>query len=218
MTNQNLKAVIFDWDGTLAATMPLHYKAYKKALAGYMEVKEIMIYLREGRKREEIIADLIGKDISDPDVAECSKEKDRIFRSLVKTDFTFYPGAMELIKHLKSRGLKLGLVTGTRRKNLHQVLKPEEISLFDCIIAADDVVNTKPDPEPFRVCLEAMRVKPSQAMVVENAPLGIQSAKSAGIPVIAITFTLPEDTLKQADFVVKSLADVEGLILERLET
>ena len=217
MSNQNLKAVIFDWDGTLAATMPLHYEAYRQALASHMEVKESSIYSEEGRKREEIIAVFLGKDPSDPEVARLSKEKDRVFKTLLERGFSFYPGAMELIKHLKSRGLKLGVVTGTRRRNLHRLLKPDEISLFDCIIAADDMDKAKPDPEPFRKCLESLKLEPGEAIVVENAPLGIASAKSAGMPVIAVTFTLPEDRLSQADFVAKSLADVEGLVMERLK-
>jgi beta-phosphoglucomutase-like phosphatase (HAD superfamily) len=91
------------------------------------------------------------------------------------------------------------------------VLKPEEIALFDCIITSEEAVNSKPHPEPYLKASSGLKIAPKECLVIENAPLGIEAAKSAGMKVVAITSTLAREKLKSADWVVDSLSEIQKL-------
>lgn len=88
-------------------------------------------------------------------------------------------------------------------------------ALFDAIVSAEDVTGTKPDPEPYLLALEKLSVPADRAVVVENAPLGVQAAKAAGLRVIAVPTTNPPGSLRGADAVIPSLGDV-ARVLENL--
>jgi beta-phosphoglucomutase len=88
------------------------------------------------------------------------------------------------------------------------VIGPEVNEWLDCVITADDVEHGKPDPEPYWRAIQKLHVAPSEALVIENAPLGIRSAKSAGAAVVAITTTLAPHYLREADFIVHDFAEL----------
>lgn len=208
-----IKAVIFDWDGTLVDNMRLHCIAYREALRGIADMKPMDLYLREGRKGVEIITDLArgaGKD----EIQRAIEKKEKIYEGLSR-DIRILPRGKELIVKLRGNGLKIGLVTGTRRKNLHLIMSRDEIGMFDCIVTADETRKTKPDPEPYLACLEGLGARPGESIAVENAPLGIESAKRAGMTCIAITSTLPEEYLKGAEFIVKDIKEAGEAILSQ---
>ena len=205
-----IKAVVFDWDGTLADTLPVHYMAFKQVLKDRFDFKPMDLYIREGKKSQEIIAEA-APGLAHDEVSELRKKKQELFRKLfVKRKL--YPGVPELLSRLKHDGFMLGLVTGTVRRNIEHTLSRELMALFDHITTADDIQNSKPHPEPYQRCLTDLGVEPKESIAVENAPLGIQSAKAAGMTCIAIESTLPESYLKGADFVVKNLKEAGKLI------
>ena len=107
--------------------------------------------------------------------------------------------AAELCHRYRKR---MGIVTGSIRAQVEPVLGEYMLSLFDCLITADDVEYGKPDPEPYLRAARKVACAPSECLVIENAPLGIISAKAAGMSVIAITSTLASYHLRQADAVV----------------
>jgi beta-phosphoglucomutase-like phosphatase (HAD superfamily) len=88
----------------------------------------------------------------------------------------------------------------------------EEIALFDYILTSEDIENGKPSPDPYLKAQEALNVSPSECLVVENAPLGIASAKSAGMKVVALTSTVSEDYLRDADWIISNLSEVEIIV------
>ncbi len=204
-----LKAVIFDWDGTLSDTMPTHFSAFRDVLRDMVSLQPEQVYEKEGMKGIDIIAELAGIPVEK--ARPLAERKQELFRSRFRKG-RLYPGAADLLKSLKEKGLLLGLVTGTARKNIEYVMRRKTMELFDHITTADETRNTKPHPEPFLSCLEDLSLNPGEAVVVENAPLGIKSAKAAGLRCIAVASTLPESRLKEADFVVKSLQDAGGII------
>jgi beta-phosphoglucomutase len=205
-----IRAVVFDWDGTLADTLPSHLKVYRGVLRGIAEMKDIDLYANEGKKSWEIIFS-VAPQIGELRAKELAERKQELFRKL-PGEKRIYPGAEELLRKIKLMGLKLGLVTGTVRKNVESIISKDMIRLFDHITAADETRKSKPHPEPYLRCLEALKMKPWESVAVENAPLGIQSAKAAGMVCIAVETTLPRKYLKEADFVVRGLEEVEGVI------
>lgn len=209
----NLRAVIFDVDGVLVQSMERHYEAYSRAFAlEGIEIRPEEVYANEGRRSREVIESLV-----EARTLSFSKERlDELNTVKQRTFFGFgplplYPGARRLVERLKDSGRKVAAVTGTNRANVDNHLG-EIIERFDVIVTADDVKRTKPDPEPYLSALEKLSLPASAAIVVENATLGIRSAKAAGIRVCAVTSTLPAHMLKDADVIVPTIADVWSLV------
>lgn len=138
------------------------------------------------------------------------KLKDEYFRR--NYTFAVYDGVHELINHLNDRGIKTGLVTGAKRYRILESVPENFISRFTVLITSDDIDHTKPDAEPYIKAAELLNVKPEGCVVVENAPLGIQSAKAAGMFVIALKTTLSECYLSNADLILESFMHLLKLI------
>ena len=124
----------------------------------------------------------------------------------------FFPAALALLSKLRVAGYKVAMVTGSSRKSVQQVLTPEIGDLLDLVITADDVTHPKPEPQPFEMAARGMGVPPAHCLAVENAPYGIQSAKAAGCPVIAICTTLAPEDLQGADWIVPDQAALASLL------
>lgn len=207
------RAVIFDVDGVIVRSMEKHAEAYAAAFAPYgvrIEPHEVM--RNEGRGSREVAVALSRErnmGLTDAQLDAIAKEKQRVFASF--GPMPRYPGVDALIDRLHARGLKLAMVTGTSRVNVERHF-PELLSKFSVIVTADDVRRTKPDPEPYLTALEKLGLPAADCVVVENAPLGIRSAKGAGLRVIAVTSTNPPDALKEADVIVERVAQVEEVL------
>ena len=112
----------------------------------------------------------------------------------------------DLLDWIDEKGMKTALVTGTKRERVIAIL--EKFKLMDkfmVIITADDVMFSKPAPEPYLLAAELLDVEASECVVIENAPLGVMSAKNAGMRCIALTTTLSKMHLKQADVIADDL-------------
>jgi HAD superfamily hydrolase (TIGR01509 family) len=193
--------------------MEKHFEAYASAFAPHgVMLEQHEVFANEGRGSRDVavaVSRARGLGLTDTQLDALAKEKQRVFASF--GPMPKYGGVDELIVRLKARGLRLALVTGTSQVNLQNHFGAW-LSNFDVTVTADDVERTKPDPEPYRKALEKLGIRAAEAIVVENAPLGIQSAKGAGLRVIAITTTNQADALKEADQVVGSINDVEALL------
>jgi len=213
-----IKAVIFDWDGTLADNLHYHFLAFKEALHGKIDLKPLDLYIREGGRSFDIVSDLLkSKDTDIDDISEIKEvvETSRKIYKKLAGGLKMKPAGRELIMRLKKHGFKIGLVTGSYRKSVCIHLTPDEMELFDHIVTADETKNPKPSPQPYLLCMRALGIEPGESVVIENAPLGIDSAKSAGMLCIAITSTLPEKYLLKADFVVPDLLKA-GMVIDKL--
>ncbi len=110
-----------------------------------------------------------------------------------------FPGVQELLNGLKRRGKRLALVTGTAADEVRTVLPEDLKALFEVMTTGDQVVHGKPDPEPYLKTLRSLRLTPEQAVVVENAPLGLLSARAAGIPCLVVETSTQCSELAGAD-------------------
>ena len=201
-----MEAAIFDLDGVLVNSMPTHFQAWKAAFVKItgLEIAERDIYLLEGMRGMELVEKIFDqKDFSDHSLArKVHDEKSRIFKSIRSSEP--FDGVRELIKDI--RCLK-AVVSGSTRNDVETILEEAFGSdKFDVVITADDIQKGKPDPSAFIDALERMKVKPKDALVVENAPLGAKAANSAGIGCYVVLNNTP---LMKSDF--------EGIIpLERI--
>lgn len=198
----NLKAVLFDMDGVLFDSMRNHAEAWHKAMKQYdMHLSREEAYMHEGRTGAgtiNIISNrLRGRDATDEEIKEIYHTKSEIFNSLPKAEPM--PGAYELLRKVKfDCGLKPILVTGSGQKSLLEKLTHYFPDIFetDLMVTAFDVRFGKPNPEPYLMGLQKGGITANEAIVVENAPLGVQAGVAAGIFTVAVnTGPLPDNAL-----------------------
>jgi HAD superfamily hydrolase (TIGR01509 family) len=157
---------------------------------------------------------LLGQTCSDLEAQRLANTKRAYFRQIFQP--TFVPGIAPLLHDLRGRGYRLGLVTGSARSVVDESLAPTGYAdLFDVIVTGDEVTQGKPNPEPYRLAAEGMDFPPSQCLVVENAPFGIQSAKAAGMACVALSTTLPANKLASADHIFTSARDLRTWLLSQ---
>ena len=207
-------AVIFDMDGVITDTMPYHLRVWREIFVreGIVVTHED-IYKREGQKGLDSVREIFTeyrKPYHEPHARALLKEKEERFKQIFKR--RFIAGSRSFLRGLKAQGVKLALVTGTSRHEAMDILPEHLWNRFDVTVCGCDVHNGKPHPEPYLTALKKLSVKPQEAVVIENAPFGIRSAKAAGICCLAIETSLPEFYLNQADGVFHSFKDLTARV------
>lgn len=199
-----IKAVFFDLDGTIIDSMPAHVKAWRNVLGDVgLRLDDLYVELHEGEKAEDTIFRLAEEHqlkMSRDDLLALIESKRKLYRTMAPRGLI--PEARALIDELIRRGVECDVVTGSIRANMNGVVSPDEITLFRHIIAADDYARGKPAPDPYLIALKKCGHAPAECIVLENAPLGIQSAVAAGLRTLAITRTLPAKYLNDAHRVI----------------
>jgi HAD superfamily hydrolase (TIGR01509 family) len=220
--NFELKAVFFDMDGILFDSMPFHAEAWVKAMNDFdLPFSLHDAYMNEGRTGDSTIDEMFLKKYN---ITADQQTKQKIYAK--KSDyFNQYPtkpkpidDVFELLKILKNRGLQIFVVTGSAQVSLLDTLDRHFHNVFENekMITAFDVKIGKPDPEPYLMALSKAGVEAWQAAVVENAPLGIRSAVTAGLFTIGInTGILKDEELKNegANIVLPNMKS----LIERLD-
>ncbi|MBJ6723083.1 HAD family hydrolase [Geomesophilobacter sediminis] len=221
-----LTAVIFDFDGIIVDTEPLHYKAFQEILVplglGYSWEEYLETYMGfDDRDAFKEAFRAGGQSLSPERLQEVMAAKAGAFLNIVSSGVEPYPGVVELIRSI-SGNLPLALCSGALLSDIEPILKQFGLTdAFDTLVTADQVSVSKPDPESYRVALSRLqsiypgRVVPAQSLAIEDTPAGIASATGAGMQVLAVTNSYPAERLTGALRVVESLVglDLEGLRL-----
>jgi beta-phosphoglucomutase len=198
-----MRAIVFDSDGVLVNSMPSHYKAWKIAFKEVcnIDVDRRTIYLLEGMRGIDLVKKVFelknyhidSDDNNNKQTAEqVSQRKNEAFREiLLSSPPQAYRGVKHLIMNLV--GCKKAVVSGSAREDVETLLKESlrKGNLFDTLITADDSEKGKPDPSSFMNALNKIKVPRSKALVVENAPLGVEAANNAGISCIVVLNNTP---------------------------
>ena len=211
----NVKSVIFDMDGVITNTMPDHYHSWKTILKEEgLNVTYEDIYKREGQPGISSVRELSAEykiNFNEKKAAHILRRKEDLFKKIVKTRFIV--GARNFLKKLYRDNIRLALVTGTSRHELCQILPASLRDLFSVIVTGSDVKHGKPHPEPYLKSLKDLKIKASAAVVIENAPFGIRSAKQAGLKCLALETSLPRKYLTEADAVFPSIKELQSSVI-----
>jgi beta-phosphoglucomutase len=217
-----IQAVVFDFDGVLADSEPLHLKAYQALLEPqgihldertYCE--RYLGYDDEGALQR--MAEDNGLILGDEEIEMLIVEKGRVFESLVGSRDVMYPGAAECVRGLAA-AFPVGIASGALRADIDLILRGAGLQdRFRFIVAAGDTDRTKPAPDPYLRAAELHGVPPAACVAIEDSHWGLESARAAGLRTIAITHTYPRQTLTgAADAVIDSLAELTRDFVARL--
>jgi beta-phosphoglucomutase len=182
-----MKGLIFDLDGVLVDSMPTHYKAWKIAFdeTTSLQVDERSIYLLEGMRGEDLVEEIFKKysytDLSK--TKEVLLRKDEIFRSMMNVKP--YDKVNEILRQLKCTK---GIVSGSAKQDVVSIIdRCLQNDVINIVLTGDDIAQGKPNPEGFKLFLQRARLNPSDVLVIENAPLGVQASNNAAInPVVVL--------------------------------
>lgn len=177
---------IFDCDGTLADTMPLHYQAWCDTLApSGCPFPEETFYEWGGVTAEEIVVRLNALHGHTLDPAETAHFKEHLYRTLIPR---VGPVAAIIAEARRLHGrCPLAVASGGMRVMVEETLETLGIrGLFDTVVAAEDVQRGKPDPEPFLLAAERIGVPPQDCLVYEDSPAGLEAARRAGMRAVDI--------------------------------
>ncbi len=204
-----IKAVIFDLDGVIVDTAHYHYLAWKrlaKELGFDLTLEQNELLKGVSRMRSlEIILDLGGIELSEAEKERIANKKNGWFVEYV-TEMKpeeIFPGVNELLKSIRSKGLKVGLASSS--KNAHAVINLLNIeNEFDAIVDGTMIIHSKPDPEIFLLAASKLGVVPAECVVFEDAEAGVEAALAAGMKCVGVGS--PEQ-LGKANLVVAKTAD-----------
>ncbi len=213
-----IKAVIFDMDGILVDSMPYHADAW------IIVFSEIGIYINrqdiyeiEGSNHEGIIKLVFEKAKRKPkpeDFYELSSKKKEIFERINKVKV--FEGIYDCLDLLKNKCF-LGVVSGSDKSVVLELIERFFPNTFDTVVTGNDVKQGKPSPDPYLKAIEMLKVKKEECLVIENSPLGVESAKKAGLYCIAIPTYVEARKLEKADAVLAKHAMLKDYLTGLIE-
>ncbi|MDD2853619.1 MAG: HAD family hydrolase [Desulfuromonadaceae bacterium] len=217
-----VEAVIFDFDGVIVDTEPLHYTAFQRTLEPldlhftWEEYVETYIGFDD---RDAFRHAFLAKNLplGQNELHALIEKKAAFFQEVIRSDVSPYPGVLDLIHHLHTHDIPLAICSGALRADIDPILAMLGISdLFDVIITADDVAASKPDPECYQLAFTRLhiihqsRFAQERTIAIEDTPAGISAASAAGLKVCAVTNSYPASRLGQATCITESLSTLIG--------
>lgn len=186
-------------DGVLIDAMPFHAEAVKIAIkeGTNYEIDKKIVYQLEGMPTDELVQEIfkrnkVSKKLDNELLEKISERKKQIFKEIENTPLI--EGVNDLIKELNECDCLKAIVTGAAKNEIEETIdKMIGLKNFDVVISGEDVDQGKPHSTPFVKALQKMNIKPSECIVVENAPLGVEAANNAGIKCIITLNSTPLD-------------------------
>jgi HAD superfamily hydrolase (TIGR01509 family) len=220
-----MRAVLFDFDGVLVDSEPLHYRAMRDALQaeGFTIGEEEYwrhLLAHDDRTAIRIALERHGVAFDGARLEALTRRKAEAYERVL-ADVPFLPGARELVLAL-GREVPLAIASGARRVEIEAILKAGGLQgAFAAVVGIDDVSHGKPDPEPY---LTAMRrldgrapgLEPAECLVIEDSYTGILAGLAAGMKVLAVTTSFPAAKLAAAHRIVDSLQGLDSAGLRQL--
>ena len=218
-----IAAIVFDFDGVLADSEPLHLRAYQEVLssmgatlpreeyyARYLGYDDEGVFLAVSQDR--------GWELTGAQISTLIAEKTEAFEQIVAGEDVLYIGASDCVQRLAAIW-PLGVASGAQRQDIEPIIRRGGIDrFFRFIVAAGDTPESKPAPDPYLRAAELHGVPPSSCVAIEDSRWGIRSAKTAGMWCIGITTTYPVSSLMEADTIVTSLSEITPELIRSLHS
>ena len=213
------RAFIFDMDGTIVDNMAFHTQSWITFFERRGRAIDADEFFRTtaGRQGKEIIRSHMGEDLDDAEVATLNHEKEAVYRELYAPHLKSVAGFDDLIAQARAQGIALAVGTAAPPANVEFTLDGLDLRRhFETIVGANDVARGKPHPDVFIEAARRCGARPEDCIVFEDAPLGVEAARRAGMRVVVITTTLPREAFAEFDNVIAIVDDFERLSPESL--
>ena len=221
-----LQAIVFDFDGVLVDSEPMHYEAFRQVGRTIGYEFDYQQYLNEligfdDRDAFEHMIERGGAQVgSETSIATLCDDKQRAFEQLVQRGIQPIAGALELVDHSATQ-LPIAIASGATMTDITLILDQlDRRHVFETIVAADHVARSKPNPQSYALAVEQLAARhpelalePAHCLAIEDTPAGLESARGAGLMTLGLASTGPAERLRTATRVVDSL---EGIDLNTL--
>jgi len=217
----DIGAIVFDFDGVLANSEPLHLRSYQEVLREHGQTLGRDEYYQHYLGFDDVTAfrtlsERRGLQWSEQDVADILARKALIMDEIVGSVDVLYPEAAACIERLGA-ALPLGIASGALRHEIVAILRRADLERhFKFIVAAGDTTSGKPSPDPYRRAARLHAVPPERCVAIEDSRWGIESAKDAGLFCVGITQTYSARELPGADAIIGSLNEFTVELFEKL--
>jgi beta-phosphoglucomutase-like phosphatase (HAD superfamily) len=202
-----MRAVLFDMDGLIVDTEPIHFKAFKAMMREYgHDIPESLMAKLVGYPEADNIRDLKRMYGMEAPAEEMASRRYGLFMQLIRVEpIPMFPGFWELSEEIRRRGIKQAVVSSSTAEQVEVILgrlfdehrggvAPD--SYFDAIVTGDDVANNKPQPDIYLAAARALGVPPGECLALEDTAAGTRAAAAAGMRVLAV----PNDYSRGQDF------------------
>ena len=214
-----MKALLFDLDGTLIDSMPHHHNAWVEwyARRGLTMHAGQFFAATAGRSNAEILLDLFPQ-YSVEEHAAMADDKEAIYREFAAKSLALIAGAQTFVARARAAGFKLAVCTAATLPNMALAFERHGIDAWvDTITSPADGLRGKPHPDIFLEAARRLDVAPEHCVVFEDAPLGVEGARRAGMKAVALTTTLTADAFAEYDNLIAVAADFTTLALDALK-
>jgi beta-phosphoglucomutase len=222
-----LQAIVFDFDGVIADSEPLHLRAFQQALAEegidltaqeyyarYLGYDDVGAFHALARDR--------GLPMSDRQVAALVARKGVCLQQMLQEGSVLFPGAREFIREAAA-AVPIGIASGALRHEIDEIVEAAGVAdLFSVIVAAGDTPQSKPSPAPYVMAFERLRgatgdtLEPRRCVAIEDSRWGLESAQGAGLRCVGVTSSYPAHQLPGAELIVDGLKELTLPMLDRL--
>lgn len=215
------QAIVFDFDGVIVNSEPVHLRASQEALAlrGITLSKEDYYNRYVGYDDVGMFTQLAadrGLGWCSDDLQEMLVAKALRFEALESSEMVLVAGARECVRRMADLA-PLAVASGARREEIERILRRLDLhEFFQAIVASGDTAFSKPAPDPYLAATAALRARPERCVAIEDTAAGLASAKAAGLRCIGITTTFPASKLQLADAIVSSLDEITAELARRV--
>jgi HAD superfamily hydrolase (TIGR01509 family) len=216
-----IRGIVFDFDGVLADSEPLHLRALQEVVAPLgMTISRGDYYARylgyDDAGTFRAMASDRGLSITDDTVQALIGAKSEIYQAMLTGNGVLYPGAAACVERLAAE-YPLGIASGALRHEIQAILRAGSLDRhFRFIVASGDTPSGKPAPDPYLKAAELHGLAPAECLAIEDSRWGIESAQVAGLKCVAITHTYPPGELGEADAIVHQLEEITTALIGRL--
>lgn len=213
------QAVIFDFDGVILDSEPLHYKAcaavFEKIglILDYEEYVDKYLGFADKDMFPKLFSDR-GFDYSADNINAFIAEKVSRYQEIIRhsNDLPIIDSVDQYLVELSKRSTKIAICSGSTRHEIMAVLtklkQGELLTYFNTIVTSEDVQRGKPSPEGYLLSTQRLEVRPEQCLVIEDTPHGIEAAKTAGMYVVALLTSYSKNELKNADKIISNFSEL----------
>lgn len=204
-------AAIFDWDGVVIDSSRQHERGWELLATEQGLALPPGLFKRSfGMRNDRVIGELLGWTRDADTIHRLSLRKEELYRDLIRQDrIVPLPGVVEWLGALRDAAVPCAIATSTPRVNLDCVMDLLDLRpYFIAAVTAEDVSHGKPHPEVFLTAAARLQVPPARCVVFEDAHVGLEAARAAGMKVVGVATTHPAETLAEADRVVQRLDEL----------